>query len=61
MRRGREKRIARGVAAALAVLAAGADAQPFDYSALEGLFGEAVTTSVTGSPQRESQVPAADD
>ena len=29
-----------------------------DYGALEQLFGEPVTTSVTGSPQRISQVPA---
>ncbi len=29
-----------------------------DYGALESLFGEAVTTSVTGSPQRAGDVPA---
>ena len=29
-----------------------------DYGALEQLFGEPVTTSVTGAPQRQSQVPA---
>lgn len=33
-------------------------AQPMDYGALESLFGEAVTTSVTGSPQRAGDVPA---
>ncbi len=33
-------------------------AQPLDYTALEALFGEPVTNSVTGTPQRESQVPA---
>jgi outer membrane receptor for ferrienterochelin and colicins len=36
-----------------------AHAQSIDYGALEQLFGEPVTTSVTGSPQRASQVPAA--
>jgi iron complex outermembrane receptor protein len=35
-----------------------ANAQSLDYSALEELFGEPVTASATGSPQRESQVPA---
>jgi iron complex outermembrane receptor protein len=35
-----------------------AEAQSLDYAALEQLFGEPVTDSVTGSPQRESQVPA---
>lgn len=33
-------------------------AQSLDYAALESLFGEPVTTSVTGSPQRASDVPA---
>lgn len=33
-------------------------ADSIDYSALEALFGEPVTASATGSPQRESQVPA---
>ena len=35
-----------------------AHAQSIDYGALESLFGEPVTTSVTGSPQRASEVPA---
>ena len=35
-----------------------AQAQSMDYGALEDLFGEPVTTSVTGSPQRASEVPA---
>jgi iron complex outermembrane recepter protein len=35
-----------------------ASAQAIDYGSLEALFGEAVTTSVTGSPQRASDVPA---
>ena len=33
-------------------------AQSIDYGSLERLFGEPVTTSVTGSPQRASDVPA---
>ncbi|HXJ00331.1 MAG TPA: TonB-dependent receptor [Micropepsaceae bacterium] len=32
-------------------------AQTVDYGALEQLFGEHVTTSATGSPQRETDVP----
>ena len=35
-----------------------ARAQLMDYGSLEQLFGEPVTTSVTGSPQRSSDVPA---
>lgn len=38
--------------------AARAMAQSIDYGASEQLFGEPVTTSVTGSPQRASEVPA---
>lgn len=53
------RRVAR--AASLAVLAAAlsapAGAQTIDYSALRELFGEPVTTSATGAPQRQSQVP----
>lgn len=46
--------------ACLILLIAGsaARAQSIDYGALESLFDEPVTTSVTGSPQRASQVPA---
>jgi outer membrane receptor for ferrienterochelin and colicins len=33
-------------------------AQSIDYGALEQLFGESVTTSATGSPQRVTEVPA---
>jgi outer membrane receptor for ferrienterochelin and colicins len=40
------------------VLASPAAAQTVDYTALEQLFGEPVTTSVTGSPQRASEVAA---
>lgn len=36
----------------------GARAQSMDYGSLQALFGEPVTTSVTGSPQRVSEVPA---
>ena len=35
-----------------------AHAQSIDYASLEKLFGEAVTTSATGTPQRASEVPA---
>jgi outer membrane receptor protein involved in Fe transport len=42
----------------LAVVAPSANAQSMDYGALEQIFAEPVTTSVTGSPQRASQVPA---
>jgi outer membrane receptor for ferrienterochelin and colicins len=48
------------IAAALLLMSAshGAIAQMIDYGPLEQLFGEPVTTSVTGSPQRTSEVPA---
>lgn len=39
-------------------LALPAAAQTIDYGSLEQLFGEAVTTSATGKPQRASEVPA---
>ncbi|MBB5694173.1 TonB-dependent receptor plug domain-containing protein [Muricoccus pecuniae] len=42
-------------------LAAGAGAQGLDRNALEELFGEPVTTSATGKPQRASDVPVAMD
>ncbi|MDE2466305.1 MAG: TonB-dependent receptor [Alphaproteobacteria bacterium] len=49
-----------GIPTALLLVAgcSSARAQSIDYGALESLFGEPVTTSVTGSPQRASQVPA---
>lgn len=34
-----------------------AHAQSFDYGSFEAMFGEPVTTSATGSPQRVSEVP----
>ena len=48
-----------GVAAALvtAAVAAPASAQSIDYGSLESLFGEPVTTSATGSPQRSTEAP----
>lgn len=39
-------------------LAFGANAQSVDYSALQQTFGEPVTMSATGKPQRASDVPA---
>jgi len=50
----------RGLSAFALLLAASAaaKAQSIDYGSLEQLFGEPVTTSVTGSPQRVSDVPA---
>jgi iron complex outermembrane receptor protein len=39
-------------------LPAGARAQSMDYGALESLFGEPVTRSATGGPQKLSEVPA---
>jgi iron complex outermembrane receptor protein len=45
------------VAAVLGACSA-ARAQSIDYAALEQLFGEPITTSATGSPQRASDVPA---
>ena len=45
-------------ATALILTCGAANAQSMDYGALETLFGEPVTTSVTGSPQRASDVPA---
>ena len=36
-----------------------ARAQSVDYNAMEQMFGEPITTSVTGSPQRASEAPAA--
>jgi iron complex outermembrane receptor protein len=43
---------------ALSLAATGARAQTMDYGALEQLFGEPVTTSATGSPQKATEVPA---
>ena len=52
-------RIARSLLAILSVAAAsGASAQILDYGDFEGLFGEPVTTSATGKPERLSDTPA---
>ena len=40
------------------LLAAAAQAQSVDYTELQQMFGEPVTTSATGKPQRASDVPA---
>lgn len=40
------------------LLPSAAQAQAVDYGALQQLFGQPITTSVTGSPQRASDVPA---
>jgi outer membrane receptor for ferrienterochelin and colicins len=45
-------------ASLLALGAGAARAQGVDYGALEQLFGEPVTTSATGKPQKVSEVPA---
>jgi len=46
-----------GLVAACCLLATPAAAQGIDYGALEALFGESITVSATGSPQRASDVP----
>jgi len=51
-------RIAAVSAACIVAAVSRVQAQTIDYGALEHLFGEPVTTSATGSPQREADVPA---
>ena len=46
------------IATLAALLASPARAQAIDYGALQDLFGEPVTNSATGSPQRVTEVPA---
>src|SRR4030088_1854403 len=41
-----------------ALIPSASHAQSIDYGSLEQLFGESVTTSATGSPQRVTEVPA---
>jgi iron complex outermembrane receptor protein len=55
------RRVRRLLAASAITLAcpAAAQAQSVNYAELEDMFGEPVTTSVTGSPQRASEAPAA--
>jgi iron complex outermembrane receptor protein len=48
-----------GACLILSGLPAMATAQSVDHDKLEALFGEPVTTSVTGKPQRASEAPAA--
>ena len=43
--------------AAIVMAAPAAEAQSIDYGSLESLFGEPVTTSATGAPQRSSEAP----
>ena len=52
-------RIFLATSAALLILPAAAHAQSVNYPELEEMFGEPVTTSVTGKPQRVSEAPAA--
>jgi iron complex outermembrane receptor protein len=51
------KRLAACALAACAIASLTVHAQTVDYGALAELFGESVTTSATGSPQRVTQVP----
>jgi outer membrane receptor for ferrienterochelin and colicins len=44
--------------ALIALVHSPAHAQSIDYGSLQQLFGESVTTSATGSPQRATEVPA---
>ena len=43
--------------AVLALMTSGAHAQSIDYSTMQEMFGEPVTTSATGKPQRMSDAP----
>ncbi len=45
------------LSASLIVFASAAFAQTMDYGAAQGLFGEPITTSATGTPQRVSTAP----
>jgi iron complex outermembrane receptor protein len=51
------KSLLAAAAAVLPMLVGAAHAQSIDYGSLETLFGEPVTTSATGSPQRSTEVP----
>jgi len=52
-------RIAHTAATIVLATAAPATAQSIDHAEFEAIFGEPVTTSATGAPQRASDVPAA--
>ena len=45
------------VSALVGMSSVNAQAQSIDYDMLEGLFGEKVTASATGKPQRVSEAP----
>ena len=51
------KSLIAAVAALPILVACAASAQSIDYGSMEQLFGEPVTTSATGSPQRSTEVP----
>ncbi len=52
-----KKILALTASCAAITFATGAHAQSIDYGTMEELFGEPVTTSATGKPQRSSEVP----
>lgn len=47
-----------GLAIALLAIVPSAHAEQIDYGSLQEVFGESITTSATGTPQRESDVPS---
>jgi iron complex outermembrane receptor protein len=49
--------LAAATAAVLTLVTSAAQAQTIDYGSLEQLFGEPVTTSATGSPQKATEAP----
>jgi iron complex outermembrane receptor protein len=49
--------LATATAAVLTLVTSAARAQTIDYGSLEQLFGEPVTTSATGSPQKATEAP----
>src|SRR5204863_125155 len=51
------KSLIAAVAALPLIVAAAAHAQSVDYGSMEQLFGEPITLSATGSPQRSTEVP----
>lgn len=55
----RRRHVASAAALCAVSLSPAAHAQGINYAELEELFGEPVTTSVTGKPQRASDAPAA--
>ncbi len=53
----RMRKIIPGIALAVSISSSSAGAQTMDYGSLASLFGESVTTSATGSPQKASDAP----